>query len=232
MAAMNGRESLTNLADATFCRRAAAHHRAGAGGARRRHRRAGARRARLSAGAGAHLRLRRLHGADHGRAAGRHHGDRGLRGGVARAVAGARRRRPDRRLLSAGDFFARHRPAAGAALGFRPLCRPRRPGRDAGARSTAAGGFAASSSAPKANACGCAAATPQRRSRRSFAADRRHDGSQACSHRRARCRIAAAEQARGAQDDTRRSDADIAATRRTREHRAGASQRVHQPKGD
>ena len=52
------------------------------------------------------------------------HDDRGLRGGLARAVAGARRRRSDRPRLSAGDFVARHRPSAGAALGFRALRRP------------------------------------------------------------------------------------------------------------
>ena len=120
--------------------------------------------ARLSAGAGTHFRLRRLHGADHGRAAGRHHGDRGLRGRLARAVAGARRRRPDRRRLPAGNFVARHRPAAGAAFRFRPLCRPRRPGRNAGPDRRPQAISRRTASAPKANA-------------RAFAATRREQTS-------------------------------------------------------
>ncbi len=52
----------------------------GLGGARRRNCRARAGRPRLSPGARADFGLRRLHGADHGRAARRHHEDRGLRG--------------------------------------------------------------------------------------------------------------------------------------------------------
>ena len=95
-------------------------------------RRTGARRPRLPAGAGADFRACGLHRSDHGGAAGRHHDDRGLRGRLARALAGARRRRPDRARLPAGDFLARHRPAAGAALGFRALCRQRGQGRDGG----------------------------------------------------------------------------------------------------
>ena len=54
---------------------------------------------------------------------GTHDGGR-LRGRVARALAGARRRRSDRSGLSPGDFLARHRPAAGAQIRFRALCRP------------------------------------------------------------------------------------------------------------
>ena len=73
---------------------------------------------------------RRLHGADHGRAAGRHHDGRRLRGRLARVVAGARCRRSDRPRLPAGDFLARHRPAAGAQVRLRPLCRPPRQDRD------------------------------------------------------------------------------------------------------
>ena len=48
------------------------------------------------------------------------------------AVAGARCRRSDRPRLSAGDFLARDRPAAGAPLRFRTLCRPSREDRDGG----------------------------------------------------------------------------------------------------
>ena len=60
------------------------------------HRRAGDRSARLPAGAGQSFGRRRLHRADHGGAAGRHHGGRGLRDGVARALAGTRCGRSDR----------------------------------------------------------------------------------------------------------------------------------------
>ena len=179
-----------------LCRRAAAHYRAGSGGARRRARRAGAGRSRLSAGTRAHFRPCRLHRADHGRAAGRHHDHRGLRGRLAGAVAGPRRRRPDRGRLSAGDFVAR--ASTGRWCGARistamPAMSPRW---KCWRRSTAAGGFAASlvgtrrrlrAAAPHDDAAGGI--------RRSSAADRRHDGSEACSHRRAHRRIAAAEQA-------------------------------------
>ena len=43
----------------------------------------------------------------------------------ARALAGVRRRRPDRPRVPAGDLIAGHRPAAGAAFGFRAPCRAR-----------------------------------------------------------------------------------------------------------
>ena len=65
----------------------------------------------------------RLHRPDHGGAAGRHDDGRGLRGGLARAIAGARRRRSGRPRLPAGNVFAGDRPAAGARIGFRALCR-------------------------------------------------------------------------------------------------------------
>ena len=155
---------------------------------------AGARRAWLSAGARAHFRLRRLHRSDHGRAAGRHHDHRGLRGRLAGAVAGARRRRPDRRpyrleisspgidrpLVRRSDFdrYAGHvahiemlvpidgrKRFRGELIGTEGECvRLRR-------------------SDPAADKLG------------NPAADRRHDGSEACSHRCARFRIAAAKQA-------------------------------------
>ena len=53
------------------------------------------------------FRRSRLHRPDHGGAARRNHADRGLRGDLAGAVAGAGRRRPDRAGLPAGDFLAR-----------------------------------------------------------------------------------------------------------------------------
>ena len=53
------------------------------------------------------FRARRLHRPDHGRAAGRDDDDRGLRNRLARALAGARRRRPDRARLSARSVLAR-----------------------------------------------------------------------------------------------------------------------------
>ena len=74
----------------------------------------------------------RLHRADHGGTARWIDADRGLRGDLEGAVAGARHRRSDRPRLSAGDFLARHRPAAGAPLRFRALCRPSREDRDGG----------------------------------------------------------------------------------------------------
>ena len=204
-----------NVALDSLCRRAAADHRAGAGGARRRDRRAGARRSRLSAGPCARFRLRRLHGSDHGRAAGRHHGHRGLRSRLARAFAGARCQRPDRRRLSAGNLFARHRPAAGAALRFRSLCRPRRTYRDAGAdrrpqalprrtpRHTRRGRTASLRRAGRGRNSG------------NFAADRRHDGSKACSHRRADFGSAAAKQARRASSKNALPEATPAAGSKT-----------------
>ena len=133
--------------------------------------------------------------------------DRGLRGGLARAVAGARRRRSGRPRLPAGDFVARHRPAAGAALRFRAL--RRQPGQDRdggrGRGPQAVPRHAARRRrrrrAHPARRCG------GRRAGRRAAADRRHGGSQARAHRRADrrsapARQAAAESAERAEDAT------------------------------
>ena len=156
-------------------------------------------RARLSAGARARLRHVRLHRADHGGTAGRHDGDRGLRGGLARALAGVRRRgsdrhasigwrfpRPgiDRPLVRRSDFerYAGHEVKVEMAVARRgPQAVPRRAARRRGRGRAAA-----------AQGCG------RRRGGRRAAADRRHGGGAARAHRRAgrANRCAAARSAR------------------------------------
>ena len=86
-------------------------------------RRADAAHAGPAPGAGQGLGRPERDGADHGRTAGRNDDHRRLRARQRRLVAAVRRRGAGRRRLSAGDFFAGHRPAAGARLGFPP--RPR-----------------------------------------------------------------------------------------------------------
>ena len=71
-------------------------------------------------------RTERLDAADHGRARGRHHDRRGLRGSQPRDFAGARCRRSDRQGVSSGSVVAGHRPAAGAQVGFRDVDGPSR----------------------------------------------------------------------------------------------------------
>ncbi len=98
-------------------------------------------------------------------------------------------------VVPVGDFFAGHRPAAGAAFGFRPLCRPCRPGGD-----DRPGRRPAAIPRPASRHRGRRRPHPPRRRaagrRRRFIADRRHDGSQACADRGVDFGIVAAEQAR------------------------------------
>ena len=148
--------------------RAAPDRRAGPGGARLRDRRAGARRPGLPAGARASLGQRRLHRADHGRAAGRHDVDRGLRDRVARAVAGARRRRSDRPRLSAGDC---PRPASTVRWCGAPIssAMPDNVVKiEMEVPPMAASASAACCSASRAIARGSGATTPSRRIRQTF----------------------------------------------------------------
>src|SRR6478672_9098224 len=101
----NGRER--HVADRCGLRRfkrTTACCRAGVAGACCDDRRAGHRATGLPARAGAGLERGRLHRADHGGAPGRDHVGRGLRGGVARALAGAGCRRSDRPLVRKSDF--------------------------------------------------------------------------------------------------------------------------------
>ena len=114
---------------------------------------------------------------------------------LARAVAGARRRRPDRPRLPAGNVLARHRPAAGAPLGFRALRRQRGEDRNGG-------GGRGPQALPR-------PAARRRRRRRAHPPRRRGRGrdrrrllpiddmaeAQARAHRRADRRVAAARQA-------------------------------------
>src|SRR5262249_3801668 len=119
---------------------------------------------------------------------------RGLRGGLARALAGARCGRSDRPRLSARSVLARHGSPAGAALGFRALCRPPTEGGNGGggrrppeiSRSAAGRGGGGRARSPQ--------RCRTRRSNRDCAADRGHGRGQARRHRCADCRIAQARQ--------------------------------------
>ena len=113
------------------------------------------------------------------------HDDRGLRGNLARAVAGPGCRRPGAAGLSAGNFFAGARPSAGAPLGFRAPCRASGEDRDERCRSMAASAFAASCRRRGRHAARLRRddAKPDEAGR-SAAADRGHGGSQAGPDRR------------------------------------------------
>ena len=113
------------------------------------------------------------------------HDHRGLRGGLARAVAGARRRRSDRPRLPAGNFLARHRPPAGAALRFRAPCRQSRQDRDGGRGRRPAALPRRAARRRRRRRAHPPRRRRGRRSRRGAAADRGHGGSQARAHRRA-----------------------------------------------
>ena len=103
---------------------------------------------RLSPGARAAVGPERPDAADHGRAAGRHDDRRGLR----RRSAARFRRCSTSRIrstgLSSGSLLARHRPAAGAQVGFRDLDRPSGQARDVDPGRRAASASAARSSRP------------------------------------------------------------------------------------
>ena len=88
-------------------------------------RRAGTSRPRLETSAGENLRDGGSNGANHGGAARRRHDDRRLRTRQRRSFAGVRRRRDHVAGVASRGFIARHRPPAGARVGFRACGRSR-----------------------------------------------------------------------------------------------------------
>ncbi len=137
---------------------------------------------------------RRLHRADHGRAARWRDGSRGLRIGFASALAGARRSGPDRPRLPAGSVLSRDGSSAGATFGFRTLLRSRDQDRVVGAARRAAPVPRLALGHGRQRRAYSPRRRRRRRSERGCAPDRGYERSEARPHGSAHRRIAQARQ--------------------------------------